>query len=765
MNYSMSNQNGDLKQQKHLQSSTLSTREIWVFGSEGGKHTLLFPLFPQYQLLQQPIMNAEATASFSVHESTSNAYIHIHHLIWLSAPNHTNNNSNNINTIAWIDNNRIAWLMDKGIQCALFQQDSIAQTILPANFPSPPLKVTLSSDANTLAIIRNAQQIELVSLSEGQGVLQTKKDFKLLGVHWISVDTFLLISEQGLELHQWQGFKKGLKLLKELKQSIQWYKYESRVIVISTNATTIIGYVIKAGGRIERLAKVSIQLRDTSHALYSIEAHLVQLYHRLYFLYVDSTAANILLYQITSNDITFKYNLSFMLPASSTNIKLSLIDNLLLVHNVESHITMLFDIKDQDVLRTNNLDTHYPLVAPLPIQWDRSPSTLQPSAPPLPPIYTLAWEYHESFIVSLTESEVYQIEVDIDSVSQYLDDPLRRLSFLLRRKHSKPLVVQLVRVLIERKQSLDILASLFDLLNMYVTTDSRKQTSSKDEEKTIGSSMKQLSATSTINLLPALKKDDNTVLPLTYNSDRFISDDNNISSANNSSNEMSTETRNIDGILIMNQDDMYRCIFLVVEEQDNNSNVDPRYLIGILVEYIRSLNFHKLIVEHFIYELLINLLVRNGRFNQLHQFLQYHVLSDSLHVACQLLSLETLYPPAYQLALDMLKRLASPEQIVEVLLSRGQVLAAVRLLKTHQSVKVGAQRFLEVAEQLLMQKSDSTLFYTVYTFFYNRHELTVPTYDRFHRIFEKLFGSAPIKSSTSLSPLPSSKIEPSSVPP
>jgi hypothetical protein len=66
-------------------------------------------------------------------------------------------------------------------------------------------------------------------------------------------------------------------------------------------------------------------------------------------------------------------------------------------------------------------------------------------------------------------------------------------------------------------------------------------------------------------------------------------------------------------------------------------------------------------------------LVRKKRFYQLHQLLQYHVVSDSVHVACQLLSLEGTYPPAYQLALDMLKRLQTHEQILEVLLTKHQV--------------------------------------------------------------------------------------------
>ena len=34
-------------------------------------------------------------------------------------------------------------------------------------------------------------------------------------------------------------------------------------------------------------------------------------------------------------------------------------------------------------------------------------------------------------------------------------------------------------------------------------------------------------------------------------------------------------------------------------------------------------------LQHYLYELIINVLVHNNCFYQLHQFLQYHVLSDS----------------------------------------------------------------------------------------------------------------------------------------
>ena len=89
---------------------------------------------------------------------------------------------------------------------------------------------------------------------------------------------------------------------------------------------------------------------------------------------------------------------------------------------------------------------------------------------------------------------------------------------------------------------------------------------------------------------------------------------------------------------------------------------------------MRSLSYYQIDISYLIYELLINSLVYNNRFYQLHQFIQFHVITDSAPIACQLLALEKLYPPAGQLALDMFKRLGYlNSNIIDVLLSRYQV--------------------------------------------------------------------------------------------
>ncbi len=130
---------------------------------------------------------------------------------------------------------------------------------------------------------------------------------------------------------------------------------------------------------------------------------------------------------------------------------------------------------------------------------------------------------------------------------------------------------------------------------------------------------------------------------------------------------------------------MYARVFVPFSEQKDMSY---RFLILALVEYITSLHKIQITVEHFLFELVMNILIENKCFYQLHQFLQYHVISDSKPLVCLLLlSRELVYPPATQLAVDMFKRLSTADsEIIDILLSRGQLLSALRYVRATDKV-------------------------------------------------------------------------------
>jgi hypothetical protein len=138
--------------------------------------------------------------------------------------------------------------------------------------------------------------------------------------------------------------------------------------------------------------------------------------------------------------------------------------------------------------------------------------------------------------------------------------------------------------------------------------------------------------------------------------------------------------------------------------------------------------------QHFTNELLINLLVNDKQWFQLHILLQYRVIADSKPLACLLLSLAGSYPPAKQLALDMLRRLGdSAEEICEVLLADGSVVPALACAASNHLDHVAPSKFLEAAlqQRLPDEEAPGDAFAAVYEHFQRRRALPKRGYEEY----------------------------------
>merc|ERR1719189_26161 len=207
--------------------------------------------------------------------------------------------------------------------------------------------------------------------------------------------------------------------------------------------------------------------------------------------------------------------------------------------------------------------------------------------------------------------------------------------------------------------------------------------------------------------------------------------------------------------VVLDEADLYTNLFCPLLEALGNSRANLKRIIAFILEYIRSLEEEQIPVQHFLNELLINLLVQNGSWYQLHQLLQYHVIADSKPLACLLLSLESVYPAAGQLAIDMLVRLKnSADEICEILLSKNRVLAALQFASKHNlfnndngsGAGIRARKFLEACDMTQDKEDDQEhekkiVFYTVYNFFQERNMLDRGC-EGFKEIFQKINTSA-----------------------
>ena len=83
--------------------------------------------------------------------------------------------------------------------------------------------------------------------------------------------------------------------------------------------------------------------------------------------------------------------------------------------------------------------------------------------------------------------------------------------------------------------------------------------------------------------------------------------------------------------VVLDQSDLYSNLFVPLVEASGPGQSSPKIqrLVSVILEYSRSLEEQRIPVQHFLNEVLIHLLVRNESWYQLHQLLQYRVISDS----------------------------------------------------------------------------------------------------------------------------------------
>ncbi|NXS44283.1 RMC1 protein, partial [Balaeniceps rex] len=300
----------------------------------------------------------------------------------------------------------------------------------------------------------------------------------------------------------------------------------------------------------------------------------------------------------------------------------------------------------------------------LDVNFSAGPASVTSQSPVPCKLYSSSWiVFQPDIIISASEGYLWSLQVKLEPVVNLLLDKGKLMDFLLQRKECKMVILS------PERGSLSVIATVFDKLNHeYKKYLEAEQSYTMVVEAGLSRSN------------PLLKRPVRTQA-------------------------------------VIDQSDMYTHVLSVFTEK---KEAPHKFTIAVLMEYIRSLNQFQIAVQHYLYELVIKTLVQHNLFYMLHQFLQYHVLSDSKPLACLLLSLESIYPPAHQLSLDMLKRLSTAnDEIVEVLLSKHQVLAALRFIRGiggHDSIS--ARKFLDAAKQA----EDDMLFYTIFRFFEQRNQ-------------------------------------------
>uniref|UniRef100_A0A8C8MBZ5 Mic1 domain-containing protein n=1 Tax=Oncorhynchus tshawytscha TaxID=74940 RepID=A0A8C8MBZ5_ONCTS len=533
-----------------------------------------------------------------------------------------------------------------------------------------------------LAVQRTPKSVDFINFIPDYPHLEFSQECKMknasiLGFCWTNWNEIVFITDQGIEFYQVLPDKRSLKLLKSQSINVNWYMYcpETAVILLST---TFQGNVLQPfafkSGTMSKMSKFEIELpvvpKPAKLNLSERDIAVANIYGQLYVMYLkhhsrttDSPCAEVILYQLPREGSCKKTN---VLKLNTTGkFALNVVDNLVVVHHQSTQTSIIFDIK----LREPDcaLNVHQPVLPPRSIHPYRIPLTgigyLE-----LLYVYTLIGQFIR--YTHLVLGYQWYLQVKLPPTVNLLQDKGKLIDFLLRRRDCKMVILSVCSQMLngEDKGSLPVVATVFDKLNQVFK--------------------EYLEAEQTYT----------------------------VAMESGPSRGSAARERPVRTQAVIDQSDMYTHVLSSFTEK---KDVSHKFIIAVLMEYIRSLNQVQITVQHYLYELVIKTLVHHSLFYMLHQFLQYHVLSDSKPLACLLLSLEGTYPAAHQLSLDMLKRLSTAnDEIVEVLLSKQQVLGALRFIRSvGGNDNISARKFLDAA----LQTADQMLFYTIFRFFEQRN--------------------------------------------
>uniref|UniRef100_A0A8C5A8Z3 Mic1 domain-containing protein n=1 Tax=Gadus morhua TaxID=8049 RepID=A0A8C5A8Z3_GADMO len=523
-----------------------------------------------------------------------------------------------------------------------------------------------------LAVQRTSKSVDFINFIPDYPHTEFSQECKMknasvLGFCWTNWNEIVFITDQGIELYQVFPDKRSVKLIKSQSLSVNWYQYcpETAVLLLSTSGQgNVLQPFVFRNGTLSKMTKFEIELpvvpKPAKLSLSERDIAMATIYGQLYVMYLKhhSRTAN-----SPSAEVVL-YHLpreglckkSHVLKLNTTGkFALNIVDNLVVVHHQSTQTSLIYDIH----LREPDcaLNTHQPVLPARSIHPYRIPLT--DGAPRLP------------LNVCVCAGYLWYLQVKLPPTVNLQQDKGKLMDFLLRRRDCKMVILSVCSQILEggERGSLPVVATVFDKLNQVY------------KEYLEAEQMYTLAMESGPSRNSAAQK------------------------------------RPVRTQAVIDQSDMYTHVLSSFTER---KGVCHKFIIAVLMEYIRSLNQSQITVQHYLYELVIKTLVQHNRFYMLHQFLQYHVLSDSKPLACLLLSLESTYPPAHQLSLDMLKRLSTAnDEIVEVLLSKQQVLGALRFIRSVGSHdNVSARKFLDAAQQT----SDQMLFYTVFRSFQQRNQ-------------------------------------------
>ncbi|KAL3632390.1 hypothetical protein CASFOL_025374 [Castilleja foliolosa] len=586
----------------------------------------------------------------------------------------------------------------------------------------PVLSIRYSLDLKLLAIQRSKHEIQIWNKETGDTFSQKcrSESESILGFFWTDCSTcdIVFVKTSALEFYSYNAESRSLRLIETKKMNISWYIYthESRLVLLASGmqCKSFTGYQLSSAGivRLPRFEMVMAKPEANNKPILAPEdVHLITVYGRIYCLQFDRLAMALNLYRFYRDAVVQQGSL----PAYSNRIDASVVDNILLVHQVDAKVVIIYDIF---------ADSQAPISAPLPLFLRGYSKTTckasEPSESKNPSdaektIYGDHWNFLvPDLVCDVSNGLLWKINVDLEAISASSSEVTLILEFLQRRKSeadkAKQLCLAIVRTIILERKPVPMVSSAIDvLLTAYAqaikTGSYYKKITAEETSPPVASNQP---TTRTEDSGKFIKQEPGNGNENEFHKKSNLSNSDSDGSLKNldpSSGESNNDHRLNSNVFEQQQtqvtssaatspEDFYSRVFALVEEEMAG---DGSYLTTIIVEFLRSASLEKLKVHPNTYVLMVQILARDEQYNELGQFIMNKIIEPSKDVALQLLESGRQNIEIRKLGLSMLRQLSLHHDYVLLLVQDGYYLEALRYARKYKVNTVRPSLFLEAA--------------------------------------------------------------------
>ncbi|XP_027771372.1 regulator of MON1-CCZ1 complex isoform X3 [Solanum pennellii] len=347
----------------------------------------------------------------------------------------------------------------------------------------PVLSIRYSLDLKLLAVQRSTHEVQIQNRESGDtfSFKCRSGSERILGFFWTDSPTcdIVFVKTSGLELFSCSSGIRSLQLVETKKLNVSWYVYthESRLVLLATGmqCKNLTGYQISSVG-IVRLPRFDMAMAksevNSKPVLAAEDVYIVTVYGRIYCLQLDKIAMQLHCYRFYRDAVIQQGSL----PVYSNKIAVSVVDNVLLVHQVDAKVVIIYDIF---------ADSQVPVSAPLPLLV-RGFSRANAAASQLMGqnieglegkdsnhgetiIYADEWVFLVPDLICDTANGVlWKIHLDLEAISSSSSEVQTVLEFLQRRKleanKAKQLCLAMARTIILERRPVPMVARAIDVL-------------------------------------------------------------------------------------------------------------------------------------------------------------------------------------------------------------------------------------------------------------------------------------------------------------